>query len=113
MVNNINAKELVEKLKNRDSIEIIDVREKEEYDIIHVKNSKLIPMEEIQNRVNEIDWSKEVIFICRSGARSGMVANFLFDQDKKISNLKGGIFACHMQGDCDLEVLENEVERYF
>lgn len=112
-IKNITAKELKELLKNRENIEIIDVRSQEEYDIIHIKDSKLIPMNEIQDRADEIDWSKEVIFLCRSGARSGVVANFLADNEKKISNLRSGIFECYKDGDCQLEILEGEIRRYF
>lgn len=51
-------------------LELIDVREPSEFQEIHVIGSKLIPMGEIERRFKEIDWSKEVIFICRSGGRS-------------------------------------------
>jgi rhodanese-related sulfurtransferase len=53
-------------LNNRDNLEIIDVREEYEFDQIKIKGSKLIPMQSLQNHLNEINWDKEVIFICRS-----------------------------------------------
>jgi rhodanese-related sulfurtransferase len=112
-VKNIGAREMKELLKNRADIEIIDVREQDEYDIIRIKDSKLIPMSQIQQRMNEIDWSKEVIFICRSGSRSGVVANFLHDNEKNISNLRSGIYECYRDGNCDLEISEDNIGFYF
>lgn len=112
-VKNIGAREMKELLANRENVEIIDVREQDEYDIIHIKGSKLIPMSQIQERADEIDWSKEVVFLCRSGARSGVVANFLADNEKKISNLRSGIFECYRDGECELEILKEQIGMYF
>jgi rhodanese-related sulfurtransferase len=53
-------------LNNRDNLEIIDVREEYEFNQIKIKGSKLIPLNSMQNHLDEIDWGKEVIFICRS-----------------------------------------------
>ena len=112
-VKNIEAQDLKELLKTRDKIELIDVREPYEYDIIHITGSKLIPMGEIQDRVDEIDWTKEVIFICRSDARSSVIAQFLADNERNISNLRSGIYECYREGDCELEILQKEILNYF
>ena len=95
----IQAKELREMLRNnRGNVEVIDVREKDEYKELHIKGSKLIPMGEILQRINEIDWTKEVVFICRSGARSKMMANIMSAEGKEIKNLRYGIFECQENG---------------
>ncbi len=113
-INNIDAKGLKELLKNRENLELIDVRDKDEYDLVHIKGSKLMSMRDIVKRSEEIDWSKEVVFICRSGERSMMVANFLADSGKRISNLFGGILEYWKSGELDLEFLEGkDVEKYF
>lgn len=92
----ITKEQLKEKLSsNPDNLEIIDVREPDEYDLIHLKNSKLIPMNELVSRIAEIDWNKEVVFICRSGSRSKMMALFVASQTgKNIENLDYGIIEC-------------------
>lgn len=95
----IQAKDLREMLRNnQDKMEVIDVREDYEYEELHIKGSKLIPMGELAQRINEIDWTKEVVFICRSGARSKMMANMLSAEGKDIKNLKYGIFECQADG---------------
>lgn len=100
--------------EKKDSLEIIDVREQDEYEIIRFKNSKLIPVMGVQNRINEIDWNKTVIFICRSGARSGYVARSL-NGDYESLNLEGGIGACYQDPACRnlLEIDEEKIGRYF
>ena len=96
---NIDAKTLKEKLKtNPENLEIIDVREPEEHRQVRVKGSKLIPMNELVSRIGEINWDKEVVFLCRSGARSAMIANLISAMGKNIENLAYGILECQ-QGD--------------
>lgn len=113
-VKNISANDLKVLLKNRENLEMIDVREPSEYRIIHLKGSKSIPMNELQGRANEVDWTKEVVFICRSGARSGIMANLLSVQGHEINNLRSGIYECFMDKDCpDLEILKEEIDMYF
>ncbi|OGF27463.1 hypothetical protein A2331_00690 [Candidatus Falkowbacteria bacterium RIFOXYB2_FULL_34_18] len=94
MIKEINFKDLSELYKNKEDLEIIDVREPMEYQEIHIKGAKLIPMNEVQSRLQEIDWNKKVIFYCRSGARSRMISKSIENQGQDIYNLKEGIMAC-------------------
>jgi len=110
----IRAEELRAMLKTKkDQLEIIDVREQDEYDAIHIKGSKLIPMGELQERINEINWNKEVVFICRSGSRSKMAA-YIMGGDHEIKNLRYGIYECFADGKGEhLEVDKEMIEGYF
>ncbi len=103
-----------ELIKNKkDQLEIIDVRQEDEFAIIHIKGSKLIPLGELQKRTSEIDWNKEVVFICRSGSRSAMAA-FLVGAGKNIQNLEYGIYECFAEGKGEnLEIDEEMIGRYF
>ena len=76
MIVNINARQLRNLLENEpEKVEIIDVREPEEYESVHIKGSKLIPMNELVRRIKEINWNKEVVFVCRSGSCCGYGEN--------------------------------------
>jgi rhodanese-related sulfurtransferase len=66
MYKEIDAVEFDSLLHTKDDIEIIDVREKSEWDMINIPKSKLIPLSEIAYRVNEIDFSRDVYIFCRS-----------------------------------------------
>lgn len=83
-------------LKNPESLELIDVREKSEFDQIRIKGSKLIPMNELERRLGEIDWSREVVFICRTGGRSGYVTETLAQSGYLGKNLAGGVHILSM-----------------
>ncbi|NOX61934.1 MAG: rhodanese-like domain-containing protein [Chloroflexi bacterium] len=71
---------------------LIDVREPDEYAQVRIPGSRLIPMSELQQRLNEIPRDREVILYCRSGNRSGQVLRFLARQGyDQVFNLNGGI----------------------
>ena len=110
----ISADELRQLIKNKkENLEIIDVREPDEYAIIHIKGSKLIPMNELGQRLEEIDWKKDVVFICRSGSRSKM-AGLLYGTDHDIKNLELGIYECFMDPKSEnLEIDEVMIGLYF
>jgi adenylyltransferase/sulfurtransferase len=75
-------------------VNLIDVREPHEYEICHIKGSKLIPVSQIPLRVNEFNLTDEYIFQCHTGGRSSWAVNFLRQLGfKKVKNLTGGIEA--------------------
>ena len=49
---------------------ILDVRQPEEWNEAHVPGSTLIPLDQLEARLNEVPKDKEVVVICRSGNRS-------------------------------------------
>lgn len=112
---NISTKELEKMIKEKaDKLEIVDVRQQQEYDIVRLKNSKLISMEEISAGADEIDWKKEVVFVCRTGARSFMVADFFAHQGKTVKNLEAGLYEYYISGNRnDLEIDLGAINLYF
>ena len=86
-------------IQDHEDVYVLDVREQYEYDEKHIPNVTLLPMSEIQNRLDEIPSDNEVIVTCRSGNRSGQVTQFLeqngFDN---VHNMEGGIVAWEEAG---------------
>lgn len=71
---------------------LLDVREPWEFERCHIKDSKLIPMRQIPNAIQDINPDEEVVVICHHGIRSRAVANYLTQQDySKVINLSTGI----------------------
>lgn len=64
-------------LKELNKLEIIDVRESYEFDQIKIKNSKLISLSDFEKNLDKIDWSKDVIFVCRTWSRSWYITEIL------------------------------------
>ena len=70
---------------------IIDVRERDEYELGHIKGAKLIPLSELRDRLDEIPKDKEVYLHCRSGQRSYNAVLALQNRGwDKVYNLSGG-----------------------
>lgn len=98
-IQNITSNEFVEMLdENKESLEIIDIREPYEHERIHIKGSKLIPLSIISWKITEVDWTKKVILVCASGARSSHIASLLSRKGKNVLNLEGGIHNLNMLG---------------
>ena len=66
----ITVKELKEKMDAGEDVQLIDVRQPNEWEIAKIEGAKLIPLGEIVNRMDELDDSKEIIMQCKSGGRS-------------------------------------------
>ena len=78
---------------------VLDVRELSEYEAGHIPGVTLMPVGEVASRLNEIPEDKPVIVTCRSGNRSGQVANFPREQGyENIHNMQGGILAWEAAG---------------
>src|SRR5436853_1009437 len=91
----ITATELKQRLDQGDDIQIVDVREPHEYEIGQIPNSKLIPLGQVLNRMNEIDSGRETVVHCKMGGRSAKAIEALQRSGfpGHLINLKGGITA--------------------
>ncbi len=89
-------------------LEIIDVREQEEFNIISVKGSRLIPLKNLISHLNEIDWSKDVVFLCKSGARSRMASEMVIATGKNLKNLEEGIKGLYLEGATEVLLISKE-----
>src|SRR5229473_275007 len=91
----ITATELKQRLDRGDDVQIIDVREPHEFEIARIPNTKLIPLGQVVNRMNEIDSSRETVLHCKGGVRSAKAIGALKQAGYKgrLINLKGGITA--------------------
>ncbi len=91
----ITATELKNRMDAGEDVQLIDVRQPDEYAFARIEGAKLIPLGEIMRRIDELDDSKELILQCKSGGRSAQAIEFLTraGYQGKMSNLKGGITA--------------------
>lgn len=102
----ISATELKTKLELGSKPLLLDVREADEFEYTHIEGSLHIPMNQIPQKLEQIDSNVECIVICHHGIRSQYVASFLVSAGyTQIYNLNGGIDAWSVE--CD-----NTVSRY-
>jgi adenylyltransferase/sulfurtransferase len=89
----ISVTELKERLDRGEDIFILDVREPHEYEIVNI-GGYLIPLNELPQRVHELDSSHEMVVHCQRGSRSARAVEFLRQLGfTKVKNLVGGIDA--------------------
>ena len=91
----ISVSELKKKMDDGEDIELIDVREPDEYEFARIEGAKHIPLGQILQRMDEIDNSKLIIMQCKSGGRSerAILALQQAGFEGNMSNLVGGIKA--------------------
>ncbi len=93
-VKQLSATELKEKIDQGEALFLLDVREPYEFKYAHIAGSLLIPLNQIPQRLNELDAGQEIIVICHHGMRSQQAAAYLVHSGlKNIANLQGGIDA--------------------
>ena len=94
MVEEISATELKE-LLDAGEVQLIDVRQPEEFAFAKIEGAKLIPLGELMSRMNEIDPGRFTVFQCKSGVRSARAVEFLRQAGftGSLKNLRGGITA--------------------
>jgi rhodanese-related sulfurtransferase len=114
-IQNLSAEDLRQRLREQpDRLEIVDVRQPAEFAAVHIRGSKLIPLDQFESRWGEIDWARDVVFVCRSGARSRLTAQVAAAAGRDVGNLRFGIFECYRDGKGEfLEGSLGGVERYF
>jgi len=75
-------------------VAVIDVRRKGEYESGHVPHARNIPLDELPQRIDEIDRTKPIAVICASGYRSSVAASLLARYGHaQIANVAGGTTA--------------------
>lgn len=73
-------------------VEIVDVREIEEWQRTHLEKSKLIPLGELIDRFQEIDRESVVYLICAHGVRSLYAARLLQEHGfLRVVNVDSGL----------------------
>ena len=91
----ITATELKKRMDADEDIQLIDVRQPDEYDFARIEGAKLIPLGELVKRMDELNADRETVVHCKAGGRSAKAIEALqkAGYTGKLKNLKGGITA--------------------
>ncbi|WP_158269743.1 rhodanese-like domain-containing protein [Desulfonatronum sp. SC1] len=88
---------------------LVDVRQPGEYREGHIPGSRLLPLPEIEGHLDELATTPNLVFYCRSGARSQVAANLAqanLPAGTRILNLIGGFTAWEGRPLADMPRLE-------
>ena len=86
--------DLAKRLNAGEKLHLLDVRGEDEFSVASLPDSRLLPLHELQARVNElVEWQdEEVVVYCHHGVRSLSAISFLSQFGfKQLFNLDGGI----------------------
>lgn len=93
-IKQISATELKARIQNEQPLFLLDVREPNEFQYARIENSVLIPLNQIPQRLGELNPQQEMVVICHHGVRSRQACMYLVNSGfENVSNLTGGIDA--------------------
>jgi rhodanese-related sulfurtransferase len=92
------APERVAELLDEGKIQVIDVRESSEWEAGHVGGATHIEFEQVAANADAIDKGTPVVFQCRGGSRSEMIAAAFRESGWESYNMDGGLRAWQERG---------------
>jgi rhodanese-related sulfurtransferase len=102
-IKQLSAPQLKIKIDQQEPLLLLDVREPNEFHYAHIANSVLIPLNQIPQRLNELNKQQEIVCVCHHGMRSQQAALYLEHAGfSNLANLQGGIDAWSVL--CDTSV---------
>lgn len=90
----IDCKSVKAKLDAKADFLLVDCRENDEYQKVHIDRAKLIPMSVIQDKIGELEPHKqrEIVVYCHHGGRSLKVTHWLRSQGfLNVKSMAGGV----------------------
>jgi rhodanese-related sulfurtransferase len=77
--------------ERQNAVHMVDVRHPHEWQAGRIAGAMHIPLDELERRMGEIDRSRQVVTVCRSGNRSTQAMELLRDKGFEAYSLDGGL----------------------
>ncbi|WHX98763.1 rhodanese-like domain-containing protein [Neobacillus sp. DY30] len=88
---NVTAEEAKILIDNKEVV-VLDIRTPEEYQDGHIPNALLIPLQELEKKLIDLEKDKSYLLVCRSGSRSAQASEILTSKSfSTIYNMTGGM----------------------
>lgn len=81
------------RLYQNNSLSVLDVREVEEFEPLHLEGARNFPLSQLADTYEQLDKDNLYYVICKSGMRSARACQFLAGQGYEVINVQGGIDA--------------------
>lgn len=86
-------------LKKQGEVFLLDVRTPGEYQQARLQGARLIPIDQLVNRIAELPKDRPILVYCAVGSRSAQVVNYLARRGyPELYNLSGGIYSWAQKG---------------
>jgi len=93
MVDDIEPEDLKQRIDEDDAPQIIDIRNPENFKEGRIPGAENVPFGELTQRIDEHDWSDDIVVACPIGQSSKQAARLIESYegfDGKVANLEGG-----------------------
>ena len=80
-------------LYQKESLSVLDVREVEEFEMLHLEGAQNLPLSQLADTYDQLDKDLLHYVICKSGMRSVRACQFLAEQGYDVINVQGGMMA--------------------
>jgi rhodanese-related sulfurtransferase len=98
----------VSEIAGSGEVELIDVRQADEFEAGHIAGARHIELGELPSRAAEINRDQKVVFYCRSGTRSAMATDAFAEAGYDVHNMTGGLISW-VESQLPLEPADGEV----
>jgi rhodanese-related sulfurtransferase len=72
---------------------LVDVRELDEWRLGHAPGARHLPLGRLASELDALPTDRELLFVCRSGNRSGTATALASRAGRSVSNVSGGMIA--------------------
>jgi rhodanese-related sulfurtransferase len=96
--NHLNTTDAKVRIDSKEPLVILDVRQPEEFRAGHIAGARLIPLNELGQRMSELPLDKQILCVCQSGSRSGSATGRLNRAGYQAVNLRGGMIGWRRAG---------------
>lgn len=93
--------QVYEAIYGAESLQLVDVRTSEEYEVSHLKNAQniCVTSDDFREKVAVLDKEKPVYVYCKKGGRSAQAADILKEMGfTKVYDLQGGLTSWQEEG---------------
>ena len=80
-------------LYQKESLSVLDVREVEEFETLHLEGAHNLPLSQLADTFDQLDKDQLHYVICKAGMRSARACQFLAEQGYEVVNVQGGMTA--------------------
>ena len=80
-------------LYQNDQLSLVDVREVEEFEVLHIEGAHNLPLSQLADLYDQLDKDHLHYVICKARMRSARACQFLSEQGYNVINVQGGMTA--------------------
>lgn len=94
MVSELSPADVHDIIEGEADVTVVDIRTRPEFDLGHIPGAVNLPMVELTDRIDEIDWGDQIVVVCPVGEASIQAARLLASYEgidgDAVASMEGG-----------------------